>query len=110
RHRDVGRQTVIPAPLMGDDRSKAGMKTDECAATDGNPWRRAGHHVMISGPVVRLIVPDRANDGELVGASGEPGQCFAELHTRRPRLDWRQLPSDLNRSFRLGVERFEMGW
>ncbi len=58
------------------------MKTDEGTATDGNAWWSAGHHVMIAGSVVALVVTDRSNDRVLVSHRGQLGQMLADLNAR----------------------------
>ena len=71
RHREIGWQTVGLPEFMSSDRSHAGMKTYERTTTDGNPWWSPGHHVVISRSMIGLIMPDRPNQGELVGDAGK---------------------------------------
>ena len=84
------------------------MKADERSAADRNPRWRAGHHVMVAGAVVPLVVADRADDGQLVGDAGQPGHVLREVHAGDLGLDRRELAADLGRRVGLGIERLEV--
>ena len=71
-NRKVGGQPARRRPLVGRHRAQAGMKADERAAADRNARRRAGHHVVVAGAVVALVVADRADDAQLVADRGQP--------------------------------------
>ena len=71
RHREVGRQPGGSAAFVSRHRAEAGMEADERPAADRNARRRTGHHVVVAGAVVALVVADRADDGQLVACRRE---------------------------------------
>ena len=98
------------APIsVSDHRAEAGMEADERPAADRDARRSPGHHVVVAGPVVALIVADRTHEGDLVH---QPGQL---LHVLREDDAWHfggerfELAANLARCSGLGVERLVVG-
>ena len=58
RHREVIGEPVIPAQLVTCNRSHAGMEAYEGTTADRDAGWCPGHHVMVSGSVVTLVVTD----------------------------------------------------
>ena len=84
------------------------MEADERAAADRNAGRSAGHHIVIAGPVVALVVPNGAHDGQLVGHAGQPFHVLRILDARHLGVDRLEFTPYFFRSLRLGIERFVM--
>ena len=93
---------------MGGDRTHARVKADERSATDRDPRRRSGHHVMIAGPVIPLVVADRADHGRLVGDARQPRHDLRVVDAGDLRPDHAELAANLGRRVRLGVEGLVM--
>src|SRR5690606_13144270 len=84
------------------------MEADERATADRNPRRRSGHHVMIASAMVALIMPDRADHGELVERRGQSRHVLGEMDARDFRRDRLKLASDLQRCFGFWIEGLEV--
>src|SRR5689334_9344967 len=95
---------------MRGDSTQTGMEADEGSAGDRNSRRSPGHHVMIAGSVVVLVVADRADDRKLVQAGSQLGHVLGELHARYGGVDGLKVAADFGRSLRLGVEGLEVSW
>ncbi len=108
RHREIRRQSLGRTALVGRHRTHAGMKADERAAADRNPRRRAGHHVVIAGAVVPLVVANRADDRQLVGDAGQPRHVLREVDAGHLGADGLELAANLGRRVGLGIERLEV--
>ena len=105
---EVAGEAVRRLALVPSDRAHAGMEADKRAAADRDPRRGAGHHVMVAGAVVALVVAHRTDDGELVSDLRQLGHVLGELDPRHARRDRRKLTTDLGRGIGLGVEGLEV--
>ena len=72
---------------MRRDGAEARMKADEGAAANRDARRSAGHHVMVAGTVIALVVANGAHDGQLVGNRTEALQVLREVDAGYPGLD-----------------------
>ncbi len=105
RHREVRRHARRGAAFVGDDGAEAGVKADEGAAADRDARRSAGHHVVVAGAVVALVVADGAHHGQLVGDARRAAcRCCEKSMPGTACADGLELAADLLRRFRLGVE------
>ena len=64
------------------------MEADERAAADRNPRRGAGHHVVVAGAVVALVVADRADDRRTCRRS-PASRCHVLREVHAGDLAWR---------------------
>ena len=85
------------------------MEADEGAAADRDARRGAGHHVVVAGAVVALVVADRADDRQLVGDGRQARQVLREVDAGNLRVDRRELAAEFLRRVRLGIEGFVVG-
>src|SRR5262249_45831310 len=84
-------------------RAHPGVEADEGAAADRDARRGAGHHVVVAGAVVALVVADRPHHRELVGHGGQARHVLGEVDALDPRGDGLELAAVLRRGRRLGV-------
>ena len=66
RHREIGWQAIGSTDLFGNYRTQARMKADKRSTPDRNAGRGTGHHVVIAGSMIALIMPNGSNQGVLV--------------------------------------------
>ena len=80
------------------------MKGDECAAANRN--RRGGtrHHIVVSTAVIRVLVTDGPNNRVLIKALRHLRHAFREMHPWHACRDGLELPANLRRGLRLGIE------
>ena len=85
------------------------METDKRAAPDRNPRRRTGHHVMVAGTMIALVVPYRPDDGKFVRDRSHLFHVLGIVNAADLGLNRLELAADFNRSQRLGVESLVVG-
>jgi len=86
------------------------MKANERAATDRDARRSAGHHIVVTSTVIRLVVAYRPNDRILVGDLCELWQVFANTYPGHVGFNWPKFTSNLDGSFGLRIKGLEMRW
>jgi len=108
RDGEIRGEAVVLAELVGGDASHAGMKADERPAADRNSRGGPGHHVVVAGSVVPLVVADGADDGELVEARRQLRHVLAELDAGDFRRDGGEVAADFGGGIGFGIEGLEM--
>ena len=108
RDAEISRQSRRGADLGRCHRAHRRVKAHEGPATDRNAGRGAGHHVMIAGPVIALVMADRADDRQFVGDRPQSHHVLRQLHPGDTGVDRLELASELRRGGRFGVEGFVM--
>ncbi len=63
---------------------------------------------MITGPVIVLVVSDRADDRQLVADGRQTRHVLREQHPGDARVDGIELATNLERRIGLGIEGFEV--
>ncbi len=91
--------------LVRNHTAKTRVEADERAASDRDPWRSAGHHVVVARPVVALVVSNRSNDRQIVRDGGQPSHQLREVDPGRLGCDRAELTADLGRGLRLWIKR-----
>ena len=84
------------------------MKTHKRTTAHRYAGRGAGHHIMIAGPVVPLIVANGTHNRQFVCNRSQFGQLLTIVYARNAGLDRVEFPPDLFRSIWLGVKGFIM--
>ena len=113
RQRHARRQSIVPRPLIAEDRSVAGeIATREDVVEIGRPperHRRAGEDVMRRRQVIMFPVRERAHQGPAIHPLRQPRQMLARSRPARScRLDAPELAANLGGGVGLHVERIEM--
>ena len=68
----------------------------------------AGHHVVVAGAVIVLVVANRADDRQLVADGRQPRHVLGEEDSGDLRVDRLELAANFGRSVGLGIEGFEV--
>ena len=79
---DILKEPGRGAALAGRDRAEARVERHKRSAADRDARRGAGHQVVVAGPVIALVVADRADHSQLVGEAGH-----GRYYRRFPTLD-----------------------
>jgi hypothetical protein len=69
-----------------------------------------GQRRVSTGKMSRIVVPERANYGDLISPLTELLKVLANLHTGNHSRHWLELAANFDRSVRLHIQRVELRW
>ena len=106
--REVIRQPVVATQLVAGHGTHAWVKADESSTAHRDPGRRPGHHVMVPGTVVSLVVANGPDQGPAIERGGQLGHVLGEADSRNTGGDRVEFTPNFSRGIRLGVKCFEV--